>query len=288
MKLNLANEIVLIILGGIRINKIDELQFSSLILKKAKEFGADLVGIANVDELKECPSYIVAPKISEGEIGQRDGDLKPGEVDWPKNGKSVIVIAVSHPENKPKLDWWRGKTPPLGNKKLVEIIEQIIEWINNNYGEIETYHMPYHVEKGGIFLKDAAVMAGLGCIGRNNLLISPEYGPRVRLRAMIIDQNLPSTDPIKYDPCSNCEIDCLSECPQNAFEEIIYNEGKMGTKILPGKIGNYSRFRCNNQMEKDIEAAEKRNTTASYKSNNKAVKLLKYCRICEFSCPIGK
>lgn len=288
MELNLANKIIQIILGGIRINKIDKLQFSSLILKKAKEFGADLAGIANVEDLKKSPSSITESRIPEGKIGQRDGQLEPGEVAWPEDGNSVIVIAVSHPEDKPELDWWYGKTPPPGNQRLVHILEQIIEWMNNNYEGFKTYHLPYHVKKGGIFLKDAAVMAGLGCIGRNNLFISPEYGPRVRLRAMIIDQQLPATGPTEFDPCSNCEVYCLQKCPQDAFAEIIYDEEKIGHDILPGRIGNYSRFKCNNQMEKDIKESEERKETVFHEPSGKEVQLLKYCRNCEFACPIGK
>jgi len=52
-------------------------------------------------------------------------------------------------------------------------------------------------------LKDAAVLAGLGCIGKNNLLLTPEYGSRVRLRAFTIDLVLPSTGPLPFDPCEN-------------------------------------------------------------------------------------
>jgi epoxyqueuosine reductase len=37
--------------------------------------------------------------------------------------------------------------------------------------------LPYKVEEGGMFLKDAATLAGLGIIGKNNLLITPEFEP---------------------------------------------------------------------------------------------------------------
>ncbi|ADL12446.1 hypothetical protein [Acetohalobium arabaticum] len=269
-------------------NTISKLKFSSSILKKAKEFGADLVGIADVDELKESPSHTAAPKISPVEVGQREGDLEPGEAAWPEGGKSVIVTAISHPEDKPELDWWHGKHSPPGNQKLVTVIKELIKWINNNYEEVETHYIPYHVEKGGIFLKDAAVMAGLGCIGRNNLLVSPEYGPRVRLRAMIVDVELPPTGPITFDPCSDCEEYCLEKCPQNSFGSIIYDREEIGQERLPGRIGDYSRFKCNDQMEKNIETAEEKDEKVLYEPSGEMVQLLKYCRNCEFSCPIGK
>jgi len=34
---------------------------------------------------------------------------------------------------------------------------------------------------GDVSLRHAAVAAGLGVVGRNNLLVTPEFGPRVRL-----------------------------------------------------------------------------------------------------------
>ncbi|MBC8492582.1 MAG: hypothetical protein H8D43_02260 [Chloroflexi bacterium] len=33
---------------------------------------------------------------------------------------------------------------------------------------------PYRVEQGRILLKDAAVLAGLGVMGKNNLVITPQ------------------------------------------------------------------------------------------------------------------
>jgi epoxyqueuosine reductase len=30
---------------------------------------------------------------------------KSGVVDWPEAGKTVIIIALNHPSEKPELDW---------------------------------------------------------------------------------------------------------------------------------------------------------------------------------------
>jgi len=77
---------------------------------------------------------------------------------------------------------------------------------------VPTWPLPYHIENGGIYLKDAAVLAGLGTIGRNNLLITPEFGPRVRLRALLAGVDLPPTGPAGFDPCEGCPAPCLTDC----------------------------------------------------------------------------
>ena len=103
------------------------------------------------------------------------------------------------------MDWWFGLISPPGNTILVQIVKELCEWIPKIF-DIEVFHFPYHVEHGGIYLKDAAVMAGLGCIGRNNLLVTPEFGPRIRLRAMALSVPMPSTGPIAFDPAGCAKI----------------------------------------------------------------------------------
>ncbi len=44
---------------------------------------------------------------------------------------------------------------------------------------------------GGIYLKGAACLAGIGVMGRNNLVIVPGYGPGVRFRAIRVDLAVP-------------------------------------------------------------------------------------------------
>jgi len=68
-----------------------------------------------------------------------------------------------------------------------------------------------------------AQMAGLGWMGLNGLIITPEYGPRVRLAAVFTSiQNLPESKPNTHnwirDYCETCRI-CHKKCPPDAFYE---------------------------------------------------------------------
>jgi Pyruvate/2-oxoacid:ferredoxin oxidoreductase delta subunit len=66
-----------------------------------------------------------------------------------------------------------------------------------------------------------AQMAGLGWIGLNGIIITPEYGPRVRLAAVFTSiENLPLTAENEHswvaDYCSKCKI-CIKKCPPKAL-----------------------------------------------------------------------
>lgn len=265
----------------------DHLQISSLLLRKAKELGAHLAGFAAVSDLRTAPSFTFAPQMpgaGEG-VGTRKNTLglKPGEVQWPENAKTVMVIAVHHPDDQPEMDWWFGRADPPGNRILAGVVKTLCITIPEQFG-IQVVHLPYHVEKGGTYLKDASVLAGLGCIGRNNILVTPEYGPRVRLRALTLDVVLPSTGPATYDPCGLCEGWCRKACPQHAFEKKIYAAKEYRQQILPGRDGSFSRPTCNQQMDRDNEVAREQ----VVEGFDNPVKIVKYCRRCELACPVGK
>ena len=66
--------------------------------------------------------------------------------------------------------------------------------------------------------KHVAVEAGLGWIGRNNLLVTPQYGARVRLGTVLTDMPLPAGAPLEED-CGECRA-CIEACPAGAIAEV--------------------------------------------------------------------
>jgi len=65
--------------------------------------------------------------------------------------------------------------------------------------------------------KKVGEMAGLGWIGRNNLLVTPEFGSRFRLVTVLTDMPLEADDPSQAD-CGTCRK-CIGVCPANAIKE---------------------------------------------------------------------
>lgn len=64
--------------------------------------------------------------------------------------------------------------------------------------------------------KTVATRAGLGWIGKNALLITRKYGPRVRLTSVFTDMPLPTATPIEYGQCGKCTR-CQEACPAQAI-----------------------------------------------------------------------
>jgi len=232
-----------------------------LVVKKALELGASLAGIAAVKDLKTSPSYAIYDRSPYYE------DYT--SVKWPDDAQSVLVLALKHPSAEPSLDWWSdaipGRTP--GNRILMKISRKLCKWLKEAL-DIQATPLPYPVEKGGIFLKDAAVLAGLGIIGKNNLLITPEYGTRVRLRALFLDREIQSTRGADFHPCDGCAKPCHQACPEDAF-----------------RSGQYDVTLCEPEMERNRKNLI--NVEGAVVGIDSSCRVEKFCRACEFACPVA-
>ena len=290
-------------------SSISSLELTERIVEKAKLLGATIAGVASVNSLKGSPSHRIYPKIGMNlkvHWQKAKDDSKRDDVAWPADAVSVVVIGVEHNINQPELDWWDGKGTS-GNRILIRINKNLSEWIEDTFS-IKTYKLPYFVSKGGIFLKDAAVVAGLGCLGRNNLVITPGYGPRIRFRALLMDRAADATGPLEFNPCEGCEEPCREACPVKSFNKSVYSAEVLDQSTLPGLDGTYNRVTCNRKMDKDIQDAViavpvndeehagvmkaidefEEGVTIKAQGDKLPNYCVKYCRRCELACPAGE
>lgn len=73
--------------------------------------------------------------------------------------------------------------------------------------------------------RHAAYLAGLGTFGLNNMLLTPEYGPRVRFGSVLTACEM-EPDPVQtVDLCTRC-MECVDRCPVHAVSSSGYPEGK--------------------------------------------------------------
>ena len=90
----------------------------------------------------------------------------------------------------------------MGGRALAIAASQTIDWVN---------------QRGHLSHIEVARRAGLGWIGRNNLLVTPKWGARVRLVTILTDLSLPPGSPLARD-CGDCRK-CLPVCPAQAISE---------------------------------------------------------------------
>ena len=99
---------------------------------------------------------------------------------------------------------------------------------------------------GGIVsLKHSAVLAGLGYIGRNSLLITPEYGNMVWLDGILADIEL-EADKIIYGECpENCNL-CVEICPVNAIkhDRLEMDQQKCENYAFNGNDFYFTKINC--------------------------------------------
>lgn len=115
--------------------------------------------------------------------------------------------------------------------------------------------------------KMAATRAGLGWIGKTDLLISKEFGPRVRLVTILLDQDPGCTArPIEKSRCGDCNI-CVIRCPAKAANGLIWDIATPRDKF-------FNAFKC---REKCGELARQQLNVDE-----------RICGLCISACPIGK
>ena len=78
--------------------------------------------------------------------------------------------------------------------------------------------------------KLAARLSGLGWIGKNCLLITPEFGPRIRLASVLTDCELEAGTIIKGS-CGDCR-ECVDVCPVGALKGVEFRESEGVEKRL--------------------------------------------------------
>lgn len=219
------------------------------LIKKCEELQIPLVGFAPVDRWENPPE----------ELPNNFYDWIPEEF-WPQSiypeVKTVIVIGL--PIQLPILE----TAPSIYYHELYKTVNTLLD--------IKSYEIAnYLTEKGfpSIYLprdgygdievllkkplaffshKHAAYLAGLGSFGLSNVLLTPQYGPRVRFTSIFTTADIEG-DPIEdEDLCTRCFL-CFQECPVNAIKE----EGdfpppvdKIGCALRSKKLRKQFRAPC--------------------------------------------
>ena len=182
---------------------------SNDVKKIISDFGIDICGIASIDKFTKSP------------VGFNPLDTLP-------TCKSVIIFGKKF--LKSTIDC-NNKTPYTIVRNMISIM---LDTIAVNFCEIleekgftavpigavgpSVYDEKTNRYHGIVSLKHSAVLAGMGYIGKNSLLITPEFGNMVWLNGVLTNIEL-EADNIITDKCpDNCFL-CIKNCPVNAIKE---------------------------------------------------------------------
>lgn len=189
--------------------------------KELKKFirdqGIDLVGIAEARNL--ILAYPPRPATN----------LMP-------SARSVIVMAVAHTlgsvYSPDILLWTRSKM------QTSRLLDETAEKVGRGLEREGFLTLPISADKpveifkydplngkkfrqtrvlGFLSLKHAAVSCGLGEIGKNNLLLTPEFGPHQRLCAIVTEAALEPDSRQDFGLCKGCNK-CVEACPSGALK----------------------------------------------------------------------
>lgn len=122
-------------------------------------------------------------------------------------------------------------------------------------------------------LKPTAVQCGIGCQGKNTLLITPTHGPRINLIAILTNAELEIDQPYVNNLCGDCDK-CLMACPTKALDPYRCNITRCMVYSL--------ECPSSPDVPDDVKTLEKRLTQRPTKHSYIE------CSTCMQVCPIGK
>lgn len=169
----------------------------------AKTFGADLVGITRFDE-----RWMYVNKFSD--LSRKE---KPQEI--PEGMTSVIVTAQSmdHDLIRTVPSALSGAATGHGYSRDAMVVLSIAQYIQNL-----GFRAVASMNDTSLAIP-TAIQAGLGEYGRLGLLITKEFGPRVRLGKVFTDLPLAHDRPIRFGVEEFCQVcrRCSDSCPVKAI-----------------------------------------------------------------------
>lgn len=184
-------------------------QASKTIKQVSKLFGADLVGICKFDE-----RWVYTQRYARSSSKGKPEGLPVG---LPENLQGVIVIgqAMDHDLVDTVPSALSGAAVGLGYSKDALVLLATAQWLLNlGYSAVPTLN-------DTALAIPLAIQAGLGEYGRHGMVITREFGPRVRFGKIFTNAPMAFDDQVEFGVtkfCENCRK-CTNACPPKAIPD---------------------------------------------------------------------
>jgi epoxyqueuosine reductase len=189
--------------------------------RRARELGADLVGVAPARAFPEAKAY--QDWIAAGMQGSMDymAENHESRLDirhWYPDARSVLLCGYSYAGKEPQAPRKPGgrvsryAALPDYHPELKKRMRELLDWLKTNAPGAD----------GRLFVDTSPLLerlygryAGLGWTGKNTMLIAPKLGSYFFLAGLAVNVELQADEPAP-DHCGSCRK-CLEACPTGAF-----------------------------------------------------------------------
>lgn len=263
------------------------------IKAKAFELGADLAGIADGAAMEQYPPDPADPR-------------RPSDITALDSGR-VIVLAKRLNHGVARIRGWGDRHKYYNDELALTMIEEtsldLVYWLEDQ-GYPAIIIPPSHVDPWRyqddpsqhqttlLSLPHAAVEAGLGTLGLNLQLLTPEYGPRVVLTAVMCSVDVACDAPVQQALCHGPACGrCLTTCPGDAVQHWNRDWPACDTYRSPYGFAKLAKHVINiieepdNARRKDMLLSETQFNL--WQSILRGSGVVTGCRRCADVCPVG-
>lgn len=263
------------------------------VKQHAKALGADLVGIADGAVLDANPPDPADPR-------------RPSDITALDGGR-VIVLAKRLSSGVTRITAWGDRHKYYNDELALTALEEtsleLVYWLEDaGYPAVivpPTHVDPWRYEGDPgehqttlLSLPHAAVEAGLGTLGLNLQLLTPEYGPRVLLTAVLCSVDVECDQPMGETLCLGPACGrCLAACPGDTVQHWGRDWEKCDEYRSP-----YGFATLTGQIERIVNAPDAQARKALLRSETtfnlwqsilRGAGVVTGCRRCADVCPVG-
>jgi epoxyqueuosine reductase QueG len=211
------------------------------VKEKIKEMilglGADVCGVAHVERFSEAPE------------GFHPKDIFP-------ECESVVVLGIALPRGlakvEPRLIYAHFNSDAcIAVDRIAFQAAKEIEKLSGGCavplpsdGPYEYWDADKLEGRGLISMKHAAVLAGLGTLGKSTLLLNQDFGNMLVLGAILTDIGMASDPPAESICAEGCSL-CIKNCPAQALDRDGVNQFQCRQNTYGTNARGYDIVRCN-------------------------------------------
>jgi epoxyqueuosine reductase len=236
------------------------LSLSEKIRRQALALGFDLVGLAparRAEHAAALPPWLEGGCHAGMGWMARDPETRADPARLLAGAKSIVCVALACGAEVPPAKFWddplRGRVArfawgPDYHDLMAPRLEELAQFIACDLGRPLAWKVA--VDSAPILERDHAARAGLGYIGKSNMLISPRFGSLLLLGELLLDIELDDYDNAHPQSCC-AETSCAAACPTGALVQpykldarrclsylTIENKGAIPEELRP-KLGRW-------------------------------------------------